>query len=57
MRIGNKKIEFGAGCFSKYVNLLPWITIRANRNTLKWQDWAIEIGWLMLSIGVRVKPI
>lgn len=57
MRIRNKRIEFKAGCFSKYINLLPWITIRANRNTPKWQDWAIEIGWLMLAIGIRIKPI
>lgn len=55
MRIKNKKIEFEAGCFSKYVNLLPWVTICANKNTPKWQDWAVEIGWLMFAVGFRVR--
>lgn len=55
MRIGNKKIEVRAGMLEKVILVTPQIMIHASRNKPKWQDWAIEIGWIVWAVGLRVK--
>ncbi len=57
MRIGNKKIEGSAGFLPKTLHILPNLVIHANRNTPKWQDWAVEIRWIVWAMGLRVKTI
>lgn len=57
MRIGNKKIEFKAGIYPKTVNITPQLLIHANKNLPKWRDWAIEIGWIVWAVGLRIKTL
>ncbi|MDH6310570.1 hypothetical protein M2451_003340 [Dysgonomonas sp. PFB1-18] len=57
MIIGRKKIELKAGIYPKSVNVTPQLLIHANKNKPKWQDWAIEIGWFVWAVGLRVETI
>lgn len=57
MRIRNKKIELRGGLYPKSVNITPQILIHANKNAPKWSDWAIEIGWFVWAVGLRVKTM
>lgn len=53
MKIANRKITFHAQRMPKQVRLLPHIAVYASQYAPRWQNWALEIGFLCWAMGFK----